>query len=244
MKRIRTLKTAPPGLSRYRSQQGASARWREFREFEEGAARVELIETLTQLQHGLCGYCEIDLTPTDRLIEHFVPRSDSLRGAQLEFSPKNTLASCQGGSSHTRDGGHRHVDRTCDQAKGAHWSPDLLDPRRIPDQPALMLVEPDGTIVPDPRACRRVGVTPERVSGTIEVLNLNAPRLKEIRKEVWDEMDQLWSRVADPGQLRQVMRFLLLPRKDGRLRPWFSTMRSFFGESAELVLSRESPRWI
>ena len=80
MKRIRALSEPTSGLRDYLDCDGEHANWDGFRSHQAGAAYREVIETLGSLQHGLCGYCEIDIKEWDRQVEHVVPQSDPRRG--------------------------------------------------------------------------------------------------------------------------------------------------------------------
>ena len=62
MKFIRELKTPTSGLAEYLEAVGDEANWDEFRSRNSGASYRELRESLTQNQHGICGYCEISIT--------------------------------------------------------------------------------------------------------------------------------------------------------------------------------------
>ena len=99
MKKIRDLDNPTPGLAKYLNSAGSKANWDEFRDHNQGASHKELIEKLIDLQHELCAYCEINLTETDRQIEHVVPRSDPQRGAEKEVAVTNMIACCKGGTS-------------------------------------------------------------------------------------------------------------------------------------------------
>ena len=72
MKKIRELNNPTSGLAQYRNSPGAKTNWDAFRDHNQGASHKKLIEKLIAVQHGLCGYCEINLTETDRQIEHVI----------------------------------------------------------------------------------------------------------------------------------------------------------------------------
>lgn len=60
MKRIWVLDGPTPGLADYLEGDGHQANWDGFGSHHGGAAKRELTESLCSIQHGLCGYCEID----------------------------------------------------------------------------------------------------------------------------------------------------------------------------------------
>ena len=73
MKRIQPLDGPTPGLADYLEGDGHQANWDGFGSHHGGAAKRELTESLCSIQHGLCGYCEIDITENDRQVEHVIP---------------------------------------------------------------------------------------------------------------------------------------------------------------------------
>ena len=100
MKRIQKLEDPTPGLEAYLNEcHFGEASWEGFRNHAAGASYRELVKGLATLQHGLCGYCEIDLTESDRQVEHVIPRSDPARGALEELNPGNMIACCLGGTA-------------------------------------------------------------------------------------------------------------------------------------------------
>lgn len=253
MKRVRGLKRPTPGLKAYLTTAGANAIWKDFRKYRGDSARIELVERLARRQRGLCAYCEVSLRDDDRLIEHFVPVSHPVRGARLSLDHRNMLASCQGGTRPHRPGARVRVtqsDWSCDKAKRDFWSRDLLDPRRIPAAPSLFLVRADGVITSDERACGGSRVRAERVRVSIEVLNLNAPRLRLARRTTWEALSDLWGEELSSGRLvEEAIRAELLPLSGQGMDPYFTTRRSFFqaggaGILADTILAANRNLWI
>ena len=99
MKMIRELSKSTPGLAEYLDAVGNNVNWNGFRDHNTGASYGELIEKLIDVQRGLCGYCEINLTDLDRQIEHVIPRKDPQQGASREVDVTNMIACCKGGTS-------------------------------------------------------------------------------------------------------------------------------------------------
>ena len=130
MKRIRALEEPTPGLVEYREEEGDSATWEGFGSHRGSTdAKRELAEGLANVQHGLCGYCEINLHPRDREIEHVIPRSDTERGgAERALDHTNMIACCRGNASEPHHPDLRgdparflrpvNAHRSCGQAKG------------------------------------------------------------------------------------------------------------------------------
>ena len=80
MKRIRERNKPTPGLAKYLAAVGNNANWEGFRDHNASASYNELIEKLIDVQHGLCGYCEINLT--DEILNLNAERLRSAREKQ------------------------------------------------------------------------------------------------------------------------------------------------------------------
>ena len=104
MKQIQTLQAPTLGLVEYTNQSEGEPDWNKFRDYDDGSAYRELRQALVNIQHGLCGYCEIDLICNDRQIEHIIPRSDPTSGAIHTLDPANMMACCIGGAAKTFSG--------------------------------------------------------------------------------------------------------------------------------------------
>ena len=79
---------------------------------------------------------------------------------------------------------------------------------------------------------------------TIEVLNLNARRLRIARERRWSALNEAWGELLGDSELRhEAARSELLP-VDGRLPAFFTTARCFFGPLAERVLDEPPQAWI
>lgn len=251
MKRIRRLPDRPAGLQDYLEVETQRASWEGFRSHDGGRAHRELIQELTDLQHGLCGYCEIGLSEVDHQVEHVVPRSDPVQGPSLVLDYRNLIGCCKGGTWRGSDDS-RYLEpvrrnRSCGEKKGARMIPASLEPRSLPALPPLLRVFDDGRIEADSKACTHLGVSPEDVNGIIEMLNLNARRLREARERRWRALNDEWGdwteRLADRDRLHEAARRELLP-DGGRLAQFFTTARSYFGPVAERVLGEAPQAWI
>ena len=254
MKRIRRLSNRTPGLAEYLEIEGENASWDRFRSHAGGLAYREIIEELTSLQHGLCGYCETGLVELDRQVEHVVQRSDAQHGALRALDVTNLIACCRGGENPLfaldiladRDRYMKPLNRnqSCGQRKGSAAHADCVDPRDLPALPSLMRVLEDGAIEADPEACTSAGVPANRVTRTIEVLNLNAERLRLARERRWTALNDEWGDfLDDPELMHEAAKSELLP-EDGRLRKFFTTSRCYFGLVAEEVLGEQLDAWI
>ena len=150
MKRIRTLRDPTPGLDNYLASKSPKEGWGEFRSYQQGKAYRDLAETLETLQHGLCGYCEIDLIDGDRQIEHVIPQSDPNCGKAKSLDTTNMIACCTGGTQKNIFGPDARGDKerylpssksSCGEAKGDASDPGFVDPRTLPALPSLTQVQ-------------------------------------------------------------------------------------------------------
>ena len=256
MKKIHELDEPTLGVAEYLDSVGDDAHWNGFRDHNAGASYNELIEKLVDVQHGLCGYCEINLIELDLQIEHVIPRSDPQQGSSKEVDITNMIACCKGGTSPVFAPSEKSSDEdrysdpvkdnwSCGQAKGNRNDADFLDPRKLPALPSLTKVLVDGRIEVDEEACKSVGIPAARVTRTIEILNLNAERLRLAREARRNDLVELSRRVADnQSKMDAWICSVLTPDDAGRLDSFFTTARSYFGPLAKRVLAQQPQGWI
>ncbi len=249
MKRIRALDGPTPGLVDYLDCDGEHASWDGFRSHQAGAAYRETIETLCSIQHGLCGYCEIDIAEHDRQVEHVIPQSDPHRGAAQALDQGNMIACCKGGTLLTDDETRRldpvGRNRSCGEAKGERVDADFVDPRILPALPSLIRVRFDGEIAADEAACANAAIDAGRVDRTIAILGLNVERLRLAREKRWRALSDGWREyLGDPRVMQEAARMELSPGEDNRLPRFFTTSRSYFGPVAEETLAETPQAWI
>ncbi len=255
MKTIRALNSPTSGLAEYLNAVGSTANWEDFRSHNSGASYRELRDTLTQNQHGLCAYCEIELTELDYQIEHVIPRSDPQHGASREIDITNLIACCKGGTSSVFASSEKSRDEdrylkpirynmSCGQAKGDRNDTVFLDPRKLPALPSLTKILHDGRIEVDEEACRSEGMSPIRVIRTIEILNLNAKRLRLAREKWWNDLVDRSVQINHPNMMNAWVHSVLMPNEDDLLDPFFTTSRCYFGPLGERVLAQQPQTWI
>ena len=251
MKCIRPLDGPTPGLARYLARAGANATWARFRRNQDD--RRELFETLTDLQHGICGYCEIDIREDDRQIEHVIPQNEPQNepqeGAARALDPTNLIVCCLGGTRGTLDDERflptSPASISCGQAKDNSTDPDFIDPRTLPALPSLTRVRYDGRIEADRDACERTDFFVDAVNRSIEILGLNVERLRLARRERWRALEDNWQEHFDDLEvMAAAARMELLPQPDGRLSKFFTTSRSYFSSVGESVLAECPEDWI
>ncbi len=250
MKRIRQFPGPIPGLVEYQNRAGPKASWRGYRNRPAGRQRyLELVKNLADLQHGLCGYCEIDLREGDCQVEHVIPVSDPNRGAAHALDAGNMIACCCGGASNdpnVRQDPERfsRPEYSCGHAKGDNVAPAFVDPRTLPDLPSLTRVRPDGRIEVDASACQSTGWSVDNVEMTIWILGLNVQRLRRARKDYWSNLSGMMPKYrGDSNAMRNWAHSRLLPQ-NGSLHKFFTTNRSYFGQLGERVLAEEPRDWI
>ena len=156
--------------------------WDRFRNHAGGVSYSELVETLVNIQHGICAYCEIEIEDRDRQVEHVIPQSDPLNGAVHALDHANMIACCKGGILQTDDKARRldpvRRNRSCGEAKEALMDTDFIDPRALPALPSLIRVNFDGRMGADTAACEIGDIAVDKVEKTIEILGLNTERLR------------------------------------------------------------------
>lgn len=250
MKPVRALDGPTPGLSDYLDEETDGADWDEFRAHRRGESYRELIGALADRQHGLCGYCEIEIAAGRWQVEHVVPRSDSARGAAHALDVGNMMACCLGGTrSDAGDSAHYlpppRAHMSCGQEKGDGVITDFVDPRTLPEAPSLMRVKSNGVIETDRDACATVGRPAGSVDATVKFLGLNVERLRRAREKRWLALEDAWGKHReDQDTMRVAAREELLP-DDGQLRRFFTTSRSYFTEwDGEEVLAEDSRAWV
>ena len=247
MKRIRRLPGPIPGLAEYQNRARSKASWQGYHKRPAGKRRYrELVERLADLQHGLCGYCEIDLVEKDRQVEHVTPVS---RSPARALAATNMIACCRGGASddpNVRQDQERFApqEESCGHAKRANVAPEFVDPRELPDLPSLTRVRPNGRIEADTGACETAGWSANDVEETIRILGLNVRRLQRARRDYWSNLSKQMPEYRDhPDAMENWARSRLLPQ-NGNLSKFFTASRSYFGELGERVLVEEPRDWI
>ena len=249
MKPIRVLEDPPAGLAEYLDSVD-NANWNEFCSHNVGASLRELRDTLAANQHGLCAYCEIEISGSGRQIEHVIPRSDIAVGKQMALDVANMIACCMGGTVELEHESEDYFQRpirdnmSCGQAKDNRQDDAFIDPRTLPALPPLVRVSANGPIEVDEEACQTVGVEPGHVTRSIEILNLNAERLWLARAKWRSDLVDAVQRAGDPNRTVAWLRTVLTPDADGRLPRFFTTTRCYFDPLGEGVLEQQPQAWI
>lgn len=251
MKPIRGLDGPPPGLSTYCAEEPDGANWGGFLDHHSHESYRELARALTDRQHGLCGYCEIEIAADRRQVEHVVPRSDPKHGVARALDIGNMIACCLGGTRpDAGDSAHYlappKANMSCGQKKGNDTIPDFVDPRTLPELPSLTHVTSEGRIKADENACVAAGWEADRIGATVKFLGLNVERLRLAREQRWLALEDAWQdHHDDEDTMRAAAREELLPDDNNdRLPQFFTTSRSYFGRLGEEILAEEPRGWI
>ncbi len=198
-----------------------------------------MLAYLLDEQYGLCCYSEVraDLLGFGHHIEHVQNKSQH---PQLTFAYQNLAASALSSDDlgnlkvqgHEAFGGHAvgkqtSVDPTlfvsCHQSDCARYFAYLSDGRVVPRA---------GLDAQDAAKARYI----------IQLLNLDSPYLKAIRQEWWDELDRLFAEhQAKNWSLPHLIALDITPA-GGKVSPFFSLTRQFFGNAAEDVLAQQAPQ--
>ena len=212
-------------------------------------------------QHGLCAYCETEITsddPRHRRIEHFHPKSDKAGGHNWGLDWDNMLATCDGGSSSSREEQKMHPlpeNLSCDAYKDhmvnngklpAACEGYLINPLAMPAFPNLFSLE-KGTwrLLPNEAECANVELsenvyetTAELVGNTIVALNLNCRRLTDLRKSLVYDIERRKKKLREKGYKPAEMPEKLALSYFGKKWPkYFTTLRCCLGQAAEDYLN-------
>ena len=256
MKRVQALQAPTSGLMEYTNQSGGCSDWNRFYDYDGSSAYQELRQALVDIQHGLCGYCEIDLIINDRQIEHIIPKSDPTSGATHALNPGNMIACCIGGTAKNFFGegalkkdSERFLEpakdnESCGQAKGNRSDRCFVDPRTLPDLPSLLCVHDDGKLVVDECTCTAAGFSVCGLEKTVDILGLNVPRLRRAREERWQDFNETWAEYLENAEvMERLAREELLPNDNGVLSKFFTTNRSYFSPLSEKILAEHPREW-
>ena len=132
-------------------------------------------------------------------------------------------------------------DRSCDVPKGGREITNyILNPLKIPGKIRLFrYAEHSGRMYVDEDTCPKE--LQNKARSTIRELNLNAPRLMRMRREVIHTLeDQISEELSKGRELDEVLEMLaticLVPDYNGVTLPFFSVIRWYLGEAAEEVI--------
>lgn len=212
----------------------ATSRWSKF------GHKQQLLSRLCNQQYQLCCYSEVraDLIGLDYHIEHVENKSqmpprtfDETNLAASAISSQKAALLIKGDVF----GGHAVGKQTAvDMARFVHCYQ--------PDCARYFAYLSDGRVVPSARIDAN---DQQRAQYSIDLLNLNSTYLVDLRRQWWDELDQLEEHhIANDWDLNQLLHLDLVPTAHHQLSPFFSLTRQFFGLAAEALLRREAPELV
>ena len=239
------LKSPPPEeLEKYKLRY--SSQFKRWNDLKSNRAFNVVRDTLFADQKGLCAYCEIKLQENNRSVEHFIPRNQSTKENNHDLDWQNMLAIC------LPPGGMKDEDLEnpqllkdlpcCGQKKGG-FIPDvrLLNPLNLPTLRLFKFSSKDGEIRPDEIACLTSGIPIENVQFTIDTLELNVQRLKNLRLAVIDEIvKELDDETIDTNDLEEKVAAEYFGNGTGNWSRFFTTIRWVLGAGAERYLTNIS----
>jgi uncharacterized protein (TIGR02646 family) len=215
-----------------------------------------IVKTLEDDQGGICAYCEIKISRTTNTtrVEHFVPKS-----LQHPTHPKfnwtlhwfNLIGVCNGGTERRSAPGHYlepvKENLSCDAHKeqvisGVNSHGRRLNPLALPStSPLIKIHRFTGELIVDQAntaatrwAGNKHGSTEALVVKSIEILNLNCPRLVRNRLVVLRNLEKELQR-AHKAKLDKSVYMVNLCRRylNPRYSEFFSVYRSRLGADAE-----------
>jgi len=259
LKQVGQLAGRPLRVEAYCVANPDETRWEVFKnDCREGYR--DLVQELTAKQRGLCAFCEADLHPNDRQVEHWRPKRLATADRNLTFDITNLTASCENVTKahwfvdEPRRGGNPHPgpNASCGPAKGNEDPHDLTpqpySPAELPAGPRLFNVQSDGKLVVDVNAAATAIFDPDRLQVTVDLMNLNCTRLVQARRDVIEALDKQFvdlvagGGVSDYEALQQIAQAQLVLDVHGALPAFLTTLRSYVGDIAESTLGA-IPHW-
>lgn len=236
-----------PGLlENYRTAKPGNT-WKQFT--GKKGRRNETQDQIKADQGGLCTYCEIDLLQgsgsdeSDFRVEHFHPKSDETTSHNWHLDWQNLLGCCHGGSQkNVADASNRFTspDHSCDVPKDDKSLDDvILNPLHLPAFPRLFSCSrSNGRLSVESVNCEKANISAEKAQNTVDELNLDAVRLRRLRKAVLDQLnDQMQTLMAGGlpvGAARARLASMNLKKNPlGHWPKFFTSIRGYLGNEAE-----------
>ena len=192
---------------------------------------------LLEEQLFLCCYSELrcDLLQLGYHIEHVQPKN---LYPQRTFDYRNLAASAldsQHGLAILKGRGDKFF---AGHAKQGKYDDDMFISCHDANCMRFFHYLSDGRMVPAPALNQQERA---RASYTIQILNLNCPYLRTLRRRWWDELDELLQQhLEQDWDVAQLAAVDLVP-SNKKLSQFFSLTRQFFQATAERVLQLDAP---
>jgi len=232
----------PDGLRQYRESH-PGGRWEDFRhECQSGLDAV--YQQLRRDQGGLCVYCEVKVSESNRQVEHFHDKSDesdATNPTKWHLDWHNLWYACMGGTRQSDNPGEFmepiKVNSSCGQEKEEGIFQHILVPDEISLLQRLFRYEQKAdaiTIHPDEEQCRMLNVDIAKVQRTIDVLGLNCSRLCKARLSALIPLNRIMAKKRPDFQARVRLASNYLGNAQRLNRSSFFTMiRWMLKEAAE-----------
>lgn len=211
-----------------------------------------VLKQLWENQYGLCAFCEVKLTETNRQIEHFIPKCMTTPEQDWTINFENYTLSCKGNTNPFDAASYSNVPSAranyCCGPKKGEINPAgvLCNPYDLPSYPVVKIeYEEEGLrFVPDESACAKAHIDPALIISTLETLGLNCPNLMRRRKAVLDklmqEIEEIFSS-SDMDEHEQKEQLSLLA--EDNLQPLYGTLVPFY-TTRLLCLASDLPELI
>lgn len=210
---------------------GAKERWQKFKPH-----RRKLLNHLLKEQYQLCCYSELraDESGLGYHIEHVINKgmmpqrtfdysnlsASAIHSEQIPSLPKGQVF-----------GGHA-------PGKTNPYDESLFVSCHDADCARFFAYLSDGRVVPREELNK---ADQERARYTIDLLNLDSPFLRVLRRNWWGALDEELNEYLNEGlDYTALVHQDLLP-EDGKLNSFFSLTRQFYGPIAEDTLAKEAP---
>lgn len=174
---------------------------------KDDSVKGKIREQLLIEQGWLCAYCMVQISEQDMKVEHWHCQ-DKYPGEQLDY--KNMLGVCKGNEGKSLE------QQTCDTRKGnkeLKYNP--ANPSHNIESQIIFLGT--GEIQAHDAEFDR------QLEDVLNLKKKNNPYLASRRKEVWNEVHDLLSKVPGNRSRAEIQKLLNLwskPDKDGRLKPY------------------------
>ncbi len=183
--------------------------------------KTELRLHLIAEQRNLCAYCERGINQENSHIEHIIEQSNQ---PELRFDYQNLIASCNGDlcNSELKKEFHPEDVHSCGHKKDS-GNTDVnlfLNPVAVQDiGEYFSYIKETGFIVASEKDIKKA-------KHTIELLNLDNPRLNKERLNAPDALLQIWLRMKDmPNAKYDIKNIRQLLAKE---RPFISFLRFYY----------------
>lgn len=207
-------------------KKNGAARYEDLDSSEGSFVKEKIKESLCSEQFGLCAYCMCRITQETMKIEHFIPRADKIVGEIKSLDYSNMLGVCDGGVKFNKI---RNLvgkeNLSCDAYKGNNSL--SLNPSIKNDFDKMKIrYSSDGKIHSD-------SLNLHFQNEINAVLNLNVPRLIDMRKAVKRKVIEF---VKTKGKLSQEQKLEKIKSiktpKNGLLPPFFDVTVYFIDKLA------------